>query len=161
MKRKPASTFISPRAEQWIRRVLTRPEIKLASGDLVRRLQDENGESCTRRMAYFAIAQGERSGMLQSERFGNRKAYALTRGWRRPEIRARRPNAGARAPAATPVGRELHQLLTGMPATRPGPLVASLGSGAPDPEVMPAEIGELIDSLHQRFYRHGCEVEEA
>jgi hypothetical protein len=159
VKRKPVSTFISPRAEQWIRRVLTRPEIQLACGELVRRLQAENGESCTRQMAYHAVAQGERSGMLQSERAGNRKAYALARGWRRPEIRARRPNAGERAPAAPPVARELHRLLTGMPAMRPGPLVASLGVGAPDPEVMPAEIADLIDSLHHRFYRHACGVE--
>ena len=34
-----------------------------------------------------------------------------------------------------------------------------LGVGPGDPEVMPPEIGDLIDSLHQRFYQHACGVE--
>lgn len=159
MKRSRATTFISALAEQRIRRVLTRPEIRLGTAELVRRMQAANGETCSRQMAYFAIGQGERSGLLQAERVGGRKSYALAPGWRRPETPPRRPNAGERARAAKPATRELHRLLTGMPAAHPGPLVPSLGARPADPEVMPPEIGELIHSLHHRFYRHACGVE--
>lgn len=159
MKRKRISTFISAQAEQRLRRVLTRPEIRLGTADLVQRIRAADGCECSRQMAYHAIRQGERSGMLVSEYMGKRKAYGLAPGWRRPELRNRRPNAGQRAPRATPVTRELHRTLTCMPAVRPGPLVPSLGVGPCDPEVMPPEIGDLIDSLHQRFYRHASGVE--
>lgn len=161
MKRRRATSFISVQAEQRIRRVLTRPEIRLSTAELVQRMQAANGDVCTRQMAYFAIGQGERSGMLQCDRDrgGSRKSYALAPGWRRPEAPPRRPNAGERARVAKPVTRELHRLLTGMPAAQPGPLVASLGARPADPEVMPPEIGELIHSLHHRFYRHACGVE--
>lgn len=153
--RRPTA-FISVTSEQRLRAALAGARRHLPCVELVQRILSTAGGGCSRQMAYSAIGQGERSGLLDVHRVGARKHYALVPGWRRPEpTRSVRPRLPRRR---SPVYVLLHALGQ-MPAVNPGPLVPSLGVRPPDPEVMPAEIGELIDSLHQRFYRHACGVE--
>lgn len=44
-------------------------------------------------------------------------------------------------------------------AMRPAPLVASLGVGAPDPEVMPPDVHAMISGLFRRIFEHDMGVE--
>lgn len=151
MKRKPTN-FISEQSEQRIRQVLTHPAMRVAGADLARGIIAAS--SCTREIAYCAIGQGERSGMLVSYRVRARKAYALAPGWQRPAPK-RRPNATS---DCAPAQASIHNTLARMPAHRPGPLVPSLGT-RPDPEVMPPEVHHMISGLHRRIFEHSVGVE--
>lgn len=158
----PAERKLSDISEQRLRAALP-AGVAMPSADLAYRVR-MGMDGVTRSRAYAAIQDGERVGLLHNVGSRHCKIFVLNVHWQRPAKRPRRGNAGSkrsvpRLPAAAP-GHEaaLHRAVTGMPALRAGPLVASLGA-PPDPEVMPAEVADMIGGLFRRIFEHNAGVE--
>lgn len=104
----------------------------------------------TRNAAYLAVGHACRTGQI-TRRMVEGGAFEYKRNGlftgNRPGRRAKLRQPNLETEAINYVG----------PVFDRGPLVPAIG--APDPEVMPPEVADIIDSLHQRFYREGVGTE--
>jgi hypothetical protein len=125
----------------------------LLGPDLACRLREATAVPLTRQVAYLMMNNAVECGLLF--RNGARKpfAYRIESDWQQPTTRPKRAEAGERTRRHGPA------LAYAGPAFGGAFLAPALGLRPRDPEVMPPEVGDLIDSLHQRFYRHGAGVE--
>lgn len=119
---------------------------------LVRRYRRAPPRAVPTGTAKQAISNANRCGLLL--RFGppGHPQYVLNPYWHRPETRPYFAGPATKRRPTTATGNYAAN------AVCAGPLVPSLGTRC-NPEVMPLEVGKIVDSLHQRFYRHATGVE--
>lgn len=128
--------------------------------ELVKRLLVE---PMSRANAFTMIANARMAGLLirsgcsgtGAARNRHGYSYRLNAEWRQPEVRGKRAHASDTRRTAGPA-----LAYTG-PAFGTPVLAPALGPRPADPEVMPPEVADMVDSLHQRFFRHGHAVVEA
>lgn len=155
MNKRRAIRPLNEADERRLRSVLGVGEF-VASARLARRLMDEC--DVTRASAYNIVRYSEATGLIEVAAWvKNRRIYALNAGWKAPA--GRKPSPPPAPKEGVVDVRAVHQLVTSLPAAAPGPLVPSLGVGAPDPEVMPPEVHAAICGLFRRIFEHETGVE--
>lgn len=129
------------------------------TSDLVRLLE---ADGCSRTNAYVTVGQAFRRGVIERRGAPTMRSqgyeYRLVPGrtpWNR--MRAKLPDAERHSGQDTHYGAHITAQPYVGPAFDRGPLCPAIASR--DPEVMPPEVADLIDSLHQRFYREATGVE--
>lgn len=134
----------------------------MAGNELSVRLRAAAPVSLSRDATYMMIGNATTCGLLlRSGTAGNHVAgkpkgysYRINPDWQRDAVRAKRAHASdtARRPSG-------NSLAYNGPAFDCNALTPAIGPRPADPEVMPPEIADMIDSLHQRCYRHAHGVE--
>lgn len=142
----------SPLNEQRLRDAFAQePESLVRGAVLVRRLAACN---LTRQAANMAIGNATRCRLLLRSGAPGRYAYRLNPKWERPAT----PYARIRA-VEDVADAQARTVATAWPAFGACSLAPTLGPRPADPEVIPPEVADLVDSLHQRFFRHARGVE--